>query len=522
MDFSHVDKSEIVKELSDKHGLKKPGNVYYNLSIPSLYEEVIRREEGLIAEHGTVVAYTGKHTGRSPLDRFIVKEPSTESDIHWGKINKPISENDFNSLYRKVMEYLSGKDIFVRDLFVCAHRDFKTPVRVINELAWHNIFVNNLFIRPEDEDLPHKDVGFTVISAPNFRADPEIDDTHSETFILLNLKERIALVGGTHYAGEIKKSVFTSMNFLLPSRDVFPMHCSANRGKKGDVALFFGLSGTGKTTLSADPERDLIGDDEHGWFDKGVFNFEGGCYAKVIRLTPETEPEIYNASLSFGSVLENVELDPRTRRIDFESDNYTENTRSAYPIDALPRIVRDGVGDIPNTIFMLTYDAFGVLPPISKLTPEQAMYYFLLGYTAKVAGTERGISEPQATFSSCFGEPFLPRPPVFYGNMLKHRMREHDVSVWLLNTGISGGPYGTGKRISLTDTRRLVSAALDGTLENGNFVEVPVFGLQVPESCPGIDSDVLQPRLVWKDHNDYDKKANELHDLFQKEYKKYG
>lgn len=521
MDDSHVDKSTIIKELSEKHGLTDPRNVYYNLSIPSLYEEVIRREEGLIAEGGTVVAYTGKHTGRSPLDRFIVKESSTESDIHWGKINKAISENDFNSLYNKVMNYLSGKDIFVRDLFVCAHQDFKTPVRVINELAWHNIFVNNLFIRPEDEDLPHRDIGFTVISAPKFKADPEIDNTHSETFILLNLKERIALIGGTHYAGEIKKSVFTSLNFLLPSKNVFPMHCSANVGKEGDVSLFFGLSGTGKTTLSADPERDLIGDDEHGWFEKGVFNFEGGCYAKVIRLNPETEPEIHNASLQFGSILENVELDPRTRRIDFESDNYTENTRSAYPLDALPRIVKKGVGEIPKTIFMLTYDAFGVLPPISKLTPEKAMYYFLLGYTAKVAGTERGISEPQATFSSCFGEPFLPRPPLFYGEMLKHKMRENDVNVWLLNTGISGGPYGTGRRMPLPDTRRLVTAAIDGTLEKGGFVKVPVFGLDVPESCPDVDPDILQPRRAWKDKDDYDKKASELYELFQNEYKKH-
>lgn len=522
MDDSHVDKSTIIKELSDIHGLSNPGNVYYNLSIPALYEEVVRRDEGQLAEGGTVVAYTGKHTGRSPHDRFIVSEPSTEADIHWGKINKPISEADFDSLYRKVMDYFSGKDVFVRDLFVCAHSEYRTPVRVINELAWHNIFANNLFIRPRENELPHKEIGFTVISAPNFKADPELDNTHSDTFILLNLKKRIALIGGTHYAGEMKKSVFTSLNYLLPSKDVFPMHCSANVGSNGDVALFFGLSGTGKTTLSADPDRDLIGDDEHGWFEKGVFNFEGGCYAKVIRLNKETEPEIYNASTRFGSILENVELDPRTRKIDFDSDNYTENTRSAYPIDALPRIVEEGVGGIPKTIFMLTYDAFGVLPPISKLTPEQAMYYFLLGYTAKVAGTERGVSEPQATFSSCFGEPFLPRPPVFYGEMLKRKMREHDVNVWLLNTGISGGPYGTGKRMPLPDTRRLVTAAIDGTLINSNFVEVPVFGLSVPETCPGVKPELLQPRLAWKDQDSYDAKARELLELFESEYRKHA
>lgn len=522
MDDSQVDKSKVIRELSEKHGLHNPGTVYYNLSMPSLYEEVIRREEGLIAEGGTIVAYTGKHTGRSPLDRFIVKEPSTEADIHWGKINKPVSEEDFNSLYNKVMDHLTGKDIFVRDLFVCAHKDYKTPVRVINELAWHNIFVNNLFIRPDEDELPHSEVGFTVIAAPNFKANPEIDNTHSDTFILLNLKKRIALIGGTHYAGEMKKSVFTSLNFLLPSRSVFPMHCSANVGKNGDVALFFGLSGTGKTTLSADPGRDLIGDDEHGWFEKGVFNFEGGCYAKVIRLNRETEPEIHNASLQFGSILENVELDAETRKIDFDSDKYTENTRSAYPIDALPRIVKDGVGDVPKTIFMLTYDAFGVLPPISRLNPEQAMYFFLLGYTAKVAGTEKGVSEPQATFSSCFGEPFLPRPPVFYGEMLKKKMREHDVSVWLLNTGISGGPYGIGKRMPLPDTRRLVTAAIDGTLEKQKFVEVPVLNLSVPESCPGVNPEILQPRLAWEKKDDYDKKAQELSELFESEYKKHA
>jgi len=521
MDETHVDNSIITRTLSEQHGLDHPKKVYYNLSIPSLYEEVIKREEGLIAEGGTIVAYTGKHTGRSPLDRFIVKEPPTESNIHWGKINKPITPENFNSLYKKVMKYLKGKDVFVRDLYVCAHNDYKTPVRVINELAWHDIFVNNLFIRPEAKDLPHEKVGFTVISAPNFKADPKIDNTHSETFIILNLKERIALIGGTHYAGEIKKSVFTSMNYLLPERNVFPMHCSANVGTKGDVALFFGLSGTGKTTLSADPKRKLIGDDEHGWYENGVFNFEGGCYAKVIRLNPETEPEIYNASLQFGSILENVELAPNSRKIDFNSDNYTENTRSAYPIHSLPGIVENGMGGIPKTIFMLTYDAFGVLPPISKLTPEQAMFYFLLGYTAKVAGTERGISEPQVTFSSCFGEPFLPRPPAFYGEMLKRKMKENDVDVWLLNTGISGGPYGVGKRMPLPDTRKLVTAAIDDTFKKVNFIKVPVFGLEVPENCAGVDSKILQPRLAWGNKEEYDKKAKKLAERFEIENSKH-
>ena len=441
--------------------------------------------------------------------------------FNWGPVNKAISPEAFDSLYDKVINYLEGKDIFVRDLYVCAHPDHRTNVRVINEFAWHNIFVNNLFRRPEESDLPHESVGFTVISAPNFKADPEVDQTNSETFILLNFAKKIALIGGTHYAGEMKKSVFTAMNFLLPKKDVFPMHCSANVGKDGDVALFFGLSGTGKTTLSADPNRDLIGDDEHGWFDEGVFNFEGGCYAKVIKLNPKTEPEIYQASLQFGSVLENVEIDKDTKKIDFDSSKFTENTRSAYPITSLPRIVESGVGTIPTTIFMLTYDAFGVLPPISKLNPEQAMYYFLLGYTAKVAGTERGVSEPQATFSSCFGAPFLPRPPVFYGEMLKSRMQKNNVSVWLLNTGISGGPYGVGERMPLPDTRTLVSAAIEGTLDSGEFVEVPVFGLSVPLECEGVDSKLLQPRLSWDNESDYDSKANELKEKFEKEYEKY-
>lgn len=523
MDDSQIDRSFILKELSEKHGIESPVNLFYNLSIPSLYEEVIKRNEGKIAEGGTIVAYTGKHTGRSPLDRLIVREPSTEKDINWGKVNKPISLESFNSLYSDVMRYLSDRDIFVRDLYVCAHPKYRLPIRVINELAWHNIFAHNLFIRPGEKDiLPHTDVGFTVICAPGYKADPQVYDTNSETFILLNLKDRIALIGGTHYAGEMKKSVFTSLNFLLPAQNVFPMHCSANRGGKGDVALFFGLSGTGKTTLSADPERELIGDDEHGWFDEGVFNFEGGCYAKVIKLNPETEPEIYNASLKFGSILENVKLDPVTKKIDFYSDAYTENTRSAYPIDALSGIVKEGIGDVPKTIFMLTYDAFGVLPPISKLTPEQAMYYFLLGYTAKVAGTEKGVSEPQATFSSCFGAPFLPRPPAFYAEMLKKKLKKHNVSVWLLNTGISGGPYGVGNRMPLPDTRKLVTAAIDGTLDNGEFVEVPVLNLKVPVSCPGVDSKILQPRLIWDDTSQYDQKASELVARFEEEFIKHN
>ncbi len=509
------------KELFELHGIKNPGKVYYNLPVPELYEEIVRREEGIIAEGGTLVAYTGAHTGRSPQDRFIVKEPASEEYILWGAVNKPISREHFDSLYNKITSYFEGRDVFVRDLYACADPDYKMPVRIINEYAWHNVFVNNLFIRPEPEELPHSHVGFTVIAAPGVTADPETDGTRTGTFIVLNFEKRVAIIGGTQYAGEMKKSVFTVLNFLLPMEGVFPMHCSANVGKDGEVALFFGLSGTGKTTLSADPGRALIGDDEHGWHERGVFNFEGGCYAKAIKLSPETEPEIYNASLHFGTVLENLEIDPETRKINFDSDKYTENTRTAYQIDFLKNIVPSGTGGVPKTIFMLTYDAFGVLPPISKLTPEQAMFFFTLGYTAKVAGTEKGVAEPQTTFSSCFGAPFLPRPPLFYAGMLKERLDESGAEVWLLNTGITGGPYGVGKRMPLKDTRALVTAAVSGELGKGQFRTEPIFGLSVPVSCPGVDDSVLDPGKTWPDPAEYEVKAKELAERFQAEFAKH-
>lgn len=509
------------KELAEQHGIKNVANIYYNLPIPALYEEVIRREEGIIGEEGTLVAYTGTHTGRSPADRFIVQEPGTENDINWGPVNKPISPEHFDSLHKKILDYYEGKDLFVRDLQVCAHPDYRKNVRIINEYAWHNVFVNNLFLRPDQNDLPHETVGFTVLCAPGVKANPETDGTRSETFIILNFEKRMAIIGGTEYAGEMKKSAFSALNFLLPRSGVFPMHCSANVGKDGDVALFFGLSGTGKTTLSADPDRALIGDDEHGWFDNGVFNFEGGCYAKAIKLSAKTEPEIYHASLRFGSVLENVKIDNETKKIDFDSVEHTENTRVAYQIDSLTNIVPEGIGGIPKTIFMLTYDAFGVLPPISKLTTEQAMYYFTLGYTAKVAGTERGVSEPQATFSSCFGSPFLPRPPLFYAGMLKEKLEKSGATVWLLNTGITGGPYGVGDRMPLPQTRALVTAAVDGTLDKGSFNTVEVFNLQVPTSCPGVDDKLLEPKKSWKDPAEYDSKAAELAARFEEEFAKH-
>ncbi len=507
-------------ELSEKHGINNPGKVFYNSPIPALYEEAVKRGEARIAQGGTLVAYTGAHTGRSPADRFIVKEASTQHSVLWGKINKPIAPEYFDVLHKKILSYYQGRDLFVRDLSVCAHTDYCTSVRVITEYAWHSLFVNNLFRRPGKNDLPHRSIGFTVLCAPGVKADPKTDGTRSETFVVLNFEKRMAIIGGTQYAGEMKKSVFSALNFLLPDSGVFPMHCSANIGKGGDVALFFGLSGTGKTTLSADPDRALIGDDEHGWFDGGVFNFEGGCYAKAIKLSPKTEPEIYDASLRFGSVLENVAIDEGTLEIDFDSDEHTENTRVAYQIDALTNIVPEGVGGIPRTIFMLTYDAFGVLPPISKLTPEQAMYYFTLGYTAKVAGTERGVSAPQATFSSCFGAPFLPRPPLFYAEMLKNRLKESGAQVWLLNTGITGGPYGVGKRMPLHQTRALVTAAVDGTLDKGSFRKVPIFDLRVPTSCPGVEERLLEPKKNWSNTDEYDSKASELAHKFEQELSK--
>ncbi len=512
-------KSKNPAGLLSPHGIKTSGRVYHNLTVPRLYEEAIQRKEGFMAEGGGLVAYTGKHTGRSPLDRFIVKDSYTKNSVNWGKVNQPVSPAQFDALYKKAAAYLSKKDVFVKDLRVCAHPKYQSSVRVINEFAWHNIFVNNLFIRPEGKSSRKPD--FTVLCAPGVKAIPSKDGTHSGTFIVLNLKKRIALIGGTQYAGEMKKSIFTTLNFLLPEKDIFPMHCSANIGGKGDTALFFGLSGTGKTTLSADPERKLIGDDEHGWWSGGVFNFEGGCYAKAIRLNPETEPEIHSASVRFGSILENVEIDSETRKIDFDSGKYTENTRVAYQIDALPGIAESGTGPAPKNIFMLTYDAFGVLPPISRLTPSQAMEFFLLGYTAKVAGTERGVKEPQTTFSSCFGMPFLPRAPRFYANMLEKRMKKSGARVWLLNTGISGGPYGTGTRMPLPQTRALVKAALDKTIDKGGFVKAPVFGLNVPKSCPQVPSKLLQPRKCWKSAKQYDVKATELKERFERELLNY-
>ena len=514
--MTHSDHSDL-----SRHGIRRPGHIHWNRTAPALYQESLRRNESWLAQHGPLVVKTGQHTGRSPKDRYIVEDDVTREAINWGEVNQPISPEKFDRLHEHVAHHLEGRDLFVQDLFAGADPDYRMPVRIVTELAWHNLFARNLFVRPTDPHHVHEEPGFTVIAAPNCSADPERHGTRSPTFVLLNFTKRLVLIGGSFYGGEIKKSIFTALNFLLTERDVFPMHCSANVGPEGDVALFFGLSGTGKTTLSTEPRRKLIGDDEHGWHADGVFNFEGGCYAKMIRINPENEPEIYSASTQFGALLENVVLDPDTREPRFDSDAFTENTRGAYPIDHLDQVVSEGTGTVPNAMFMLSYDAFGVLPPIAKLTPQQAMRYFLLGYTAKVAGTERGVDEPQATFSSCFGAPFLPRPPEVYARMLRERLHQHDTSVWFVNTGITGGPYGVGQRMPLPQTRALIHAALDGTLDEGEFETDEVFGLEIPTQCPGVSERLLNPKWAWDDPDAYEAKAQELADQFKSRFKAF-
>jgi phosphoenolpyruvate carboxykinase (ATP) len=488
-----------------------PGRVFWNLGVHALYEQALQRGEARLAPGGALVAVTGKCTGRSPHDRFIVEEPSTTGDVWWGSVNRPIGAEAFDRLQARLADHLRGRDLFVQDLHVGADPAHRMDVRVITEQAWHSLFARNMFIRPATQGRePWFSPRFTVLQAPSFKADPQRDGTRSEVFILLNFARRLVLIGGTAYAGEIKKSIFTVMNFLLPSQGVLPMHASANIGSRGDAAIFFGLSGTGKTTLSADPSRTLIGDDEHGWGPRSVFNFEGGCYAKVIRLDPKAEPEIYATTRRFGTVLENVVQHPESGALDLDDDRLTENTRASYPIDFIPNASADGIGGVPETVVMLTADAFGVLPPISRLTPEQAMYHFLSGYTARVAGTERGVSEPQATFSTCFGAPFMPRHPTVYAEMLRERVARHGVRCWLVNTGWSGGAYGTGQRISIAHTRALLRAALEGGLDGVAMRPDPAFGLLVPEACPEVPSEVLLPRNTWRDKRAYDDAATEV------------
>lgn len=491
--------------------------IHYNLSTSDLVELALDRGEGVLASTRALRVSTGKYTGRSPNDKFIVDEPSVHNQIAWGAVNRPISIECFERLYAQVNLYLKERELFVFDGFAGAHENYRLPIRVINEYAWQNLFVHQLFIRPSEEELQNHKPGFTIIAVPGFKADPKTDGTHSEAFIICSFEKRVILIGGTQYAGEMKKSIFSVLNYYLPLQKTLSMHCSANIGKSGDVALFFGLSGTGKTTLSADPDRRLIGDDEHGWCDDGVFNFEGGCYAKCIDLSEEKEPQIWKA-IRYGTVLENVILDSETNEADYEDKSLTENTRAAYPIEYIDDAVIPGVAGHPKVIFFLTADAFGVLPPISKLSKEQAMYHFITGYTSKLAGTERGITEPTATFSTCFGAPFLPLEPRVYAEMLGERISAYDTKVYLINTGWSGGSYGTGKRIKLAYTRAMITAALNGSIEQAKFTADPTFGLFVPDHVEGVPSEILNPRNTWTNQDEFDAIAKDLASRFAQNY----
>ena len=506
-----------------RQGLRPRGVVHWNLIAPELFQAAARRNEGEFADMGPFVAVTAPHTGRSPNDKFVVKEPTSEKDVDWGKVNQPLSVAQYDTLRCDVSDYLDGQaELFVQDLYCGADPAYRLSVRYISPNAWHMAFVRNMFIRPELSDLPTFDANFTVLHAPEFQADPRRHGTKSSTFIVLNIVERTILIGGTRYAGELKKAMFTVMNYLLPKQGVFPMHCSANVGSNGETALFFGLSGTGKTTLSADPHRGLIGDDEHGWSAEGIFNFEGGCYAKVINLSPESEPDIYRTTQMFGTVLENVVLDPATKKVQFADSSITENTRASYPLHYIRNYVAGGRGGHPSNIIFLTADAFGVLPPIAKLTPNQAMYYFLSGYTAKVAGTERGVKEPQPTFSACFGAAFLVWPPIKYARLLGQLLGTHRSNVWLINTGWTGGPYGKGKRIKLGYTRATVNAALAGKLDKVTTQHDEIFGLAVPTEIPGMPAELLNPRATWDDPRAYDEQATKLAAMFRENFAKFG
>ncbi|MFO7263755.1 MAG: phosphoenolpyruvate carboxykinase (ATP) [Bacillota bacterium] len=494
--------------------------VHVNWPVSRLIEAAIIRGEGILTAQGAFRATTGQYTGRSPKDKFIVDEPAARH-VHWGDVNRPLAPHYFERLYQDVMRYVEGKEWFCFQGFAGADPDYRLPIQVFTEFAWHNLFARQLFIRPSAEELAGFEASFTVVAAPGFKADPSVHGTRSETFIVLSFERRLVLIGGTEYAGEIKKSIFTVMNYLLPQQGVFPMHCSANVGPKGDVALFFGLSGTGKTTLSADAGRRLIGDDEHGWSERGVFNIEGGCYAKCIHLSEEHEPQIYRA-IRYGAVLENVVVDEETREPDYDDASLTENTRAAYPVDYIDGAVIPGVAGHPNVILFLTADAFGVLPPIARLSKEQAMYHFLSGYTSKLAGTERGVTEPQATFSACFGAPFLPMEPIVYARMLGEKIDRHNTRVYLVNTGWSGGPYGVGERIKLRYTRAMVRAAIDGVLDEVETVEDPVFGLHIPVRCPDVPETVLNPRATWADASAYDRQVRELARRFRENFASFS
>ena len=491
----------------------------YQLSVPELIEAAISNHEGTLADSGALAIDTGKFTGRSPKDRFIVSDAQTESQVWWGSVNIRISEEKFDQLFDKMTRYLNTGGFYVRDAYACADADFRLGIRVVTETAYQNLFSHNLFLRYEGE-VPVETPEWTILAAPGFLADPEVDGTRQSNFSILNFSKKMILIGGTGYTGEIKKGIFSVLNFILPLRNTLSMHCAANVGAAGDTAIFFGLSGTGKTTLSADPERGLIGDDEHGWGTNSVFNFEGGCYAKCVDLSREKEPQIYDA-IRFGALLENINYFPGTRQVDFSNIEKTENTRVAYPLDFIDQAIIPSVADVPKNIFFLTADAFGVLPPISKLTVGEAMFHFISGYTAKVAGTESGITEPQVTFSACFGAAFLPLHPTRYAELLGEKMKKHEVNVWLVNTGWSGGVYGTGKRIKLAYTRAMIGAALRGELNSVAYSRHPVFGLRMPVECPGVPGEILDPRNTWTDTEAYDRKARELAKAFASNFKQF-
>ena len=506
----------------DTQGIVDAKSAHWNLSPAELVEHAVKNGEGVITDTGALMCDTGTFTGRSPKDRFVVEDEKTRDTVWWGNVNIPIAADKFDQLHAKMIEHLKDKDLYVRDAYAGADQDYRLNLRVINTKAWQNMFCHNMFLRPTREELPNFEPNFTIICAPDFKANPAEDGTRQENFAIINFSKRMILIGGTGYAGEMKKGIFSVLNYILPhERNVLSMHCSANIGEAGDTAVFFGLSGTGKTTLSADPNRNLIGDDEHGWTADSIFNFEGGCYAKVIDLSREKEPEIWDA-IKFGAIVENTRFYPNTRTVDYTNSEVTENTRTAYPIHHISNALEPSVGGIPKNIFFLTCDAYGVLPPISKLDKGQAMYHFISGYTAKVAGTEAGITEPQTVFSACFGSPFLPLHPTKYAEMLGEKMLQNDVNVWLVNTGWSGGGYGVGSRMKLRYTRAMITAALNGELDNVGYMEHPIFGVEMPTSCPNVPAEVLNPEQTWSDKDAYQNKAQHLANEFVNNFEKYA
>ncbi|MEO9132619.1 MAG: phosphoenolpyruvate carboxykinase [Sphingomonas sp.] len=507
----------------EAQGIETRATLHWNLVTARLIEAAVARGEGKLSADGPLVVETGPHTGRSAQDKFIVRDAETENTVWWGKSNKAMTAAHFAALKADFLGALKDKEhLFIQDLFGGSQPEHRVRVRIVTELAWHNSFIRTMLVRPEESELRGFEAEYTIIDLPSFRADPERHGCRSETVIAVNFTDKLILIGGTRYAGEMKKSVFSLLNYLLPPTGVMPMHCSANIGPKGDTAVFFGLSGTGKTTLSADASRTLIGDDEHGWSDTAVFNFEGGCYAKMIRLSADAEPEIFAVTKRFGTVLENVVMDNVTRRLDLDDASLAENSRGAYPIDFIPNASEENMGPVPRNIVMLTADAYGILPPISKMTPDQAMYHFLSGYTARVAGTEIGVTEPDATFSTCFGAPFMARHPSVYGNLLKSRIAKGGVDCWLVNTGWTGGKYGVGRRMPIKATRALLNAALDGSLNNAEFRTDPNFGFKVPVSVPGVDSAILDPRQTWASKAEYDETAAKLVDLFVENFAQFS